>query len=117
MNRPQKILCMIYATLSLVALIACWSENIAYLPQGPWQGLQDFLQDLTVNPAIRSISRDLLLLTISCSVWMIYESRRLGIKHSWAYIVFGFIIAISCTFPLFLIAREKALTLRRSHEN
>jgi hypothetical protein len=40
---------------------------------------------------------------------MVVEARRLGVKFVWLYVIFGFLIAISVTFPLFLIAREMRL--------
>ena len=40
---------------------------------------------------------------------MVIEARRLGVKYVWAYIIGGFLIAISVTFPLFLLARELRL--------
>jgi hypothetical protein len=40
---------------------------------------------------------------------MVLEARKLGIRWVWAYVVFGVLIAISVTFPLFLIARERRL--------
>ena len=57
--------------------------------------------------ASRSISVDLALFCLAAMTFMILEARRLGIRYVWAYIALGFIVAISVTFPLFLIARER----------
>ena len=43
---------------------------------------------------------------------MVIESRRLDIRFPWLYVVFGLLVAISVTFPLFLIARERRLDAR-----
>jgi hypothetical protein len=40
---------------------------------------------------------------------MVAEARRLGVRFVWLYVILGFAIAISVTFPLFLIARERRL--------
>jgi hypothetical protein len=40
---------------------------------------------------------------------MVTEARRLGIRFVWLYVLLGFAVAISVTFPLFLIARERRL--------
>ena len=40
---------------------------------------------------------------------MVIEARKHGIRFVWAYIAGGLLIAISVTFPLFLIARELKL--------
>jgi hypothetical protein len=37
---------------------------------------------------------------------MVIEARKHGVRFVWTYIVGGLAIAISVTFPLFLIARE-----------
>jgi hypothetical protein len=43
---------------------------------------------------------------LAASALMVREARRIGVRFVWAYIVFAFLIAVSVTFPLFLIARE-----------
>jgi hypothetical protein len=40
---------------------------------------------------------------------MVLEARRLAVRGVWLYVVFGLLIAISVTFPLFLAARERRL--------
>lgn len=40
---------------------------------------------------------------------MVTEARRLGVRLVWVYVALSFAIAISVTFPLFLIAREMRL--------
>ncbi len=37
---------------------------------------------------------------------MVIEARKHGVRFVWLYILGGFFIAVSVTFPLFLIARE-----------
>ena len=44
---------------------------------------------------------------------MVVEARKQGIPYVWAYIAGGMLIAISVTFPLFLIARERTLAAAR----
>ena len=40
---------------------------------------------------------------------MVIEARKHGVRFVWAYIVGEALIAISVTFPLFLLARELRL--------
>ena len=105
MTTSSKVRCAFYAVIAVVALVATWSQNIAYLGSGA-SFLPDFVTDLMVNAATRSFTFDLLLLTAAVLVLMVTEARRYGIPHLWAYIIGGMLIAISVTFPLFLIARE-----------
>lgn len=107
MTQQQRWLIGFYALIAVVALVATWSQNLAYF--GPDQtgdaGLA-FLNATRVNPASRSITVDLLLLLLAAVAFMVIEARRLGVRFVWLYILFGFMIAISVTFPLFMIARE-----------
>lgn len=108
MTTNRRILCGVYAAIAVAALIATWSQNLAYLHSGgSFPG--GFLQDLKVNAAARSITVDIVLFFVAAAVFMVIEARRLGIGHVWAYLVGGMLIAISVTFPLFLIARERRL--------
>jgi hypothetical protein len=102
MNRNTRI--ATYSVIAVVALYGTWSQNLAYGPT-----LHGFLPDTKVNPAARSLSIDIFMMALSASFLMAYEARRLGIRFVWAYVFFGLTVAISFTFPLFLIAREFAL--------
>jgi len=62
-----------------------------------------------VNPASRSITVDIVLFFLAAAIFMVIEARKHGVPFVWAYIVGGMLIAISVTFPLFLIARERKL--------
>lgn len=101
----KKIQCILYLAISISALVVCWKENLQYLPD-QFQALEHFINDTMANPASRSITYDILFFFLSASIWMITESKKMGIKFVYGYIIFGAIIAISVTFPLFLIARE-----------
>lgn len=106
MSRAKQILCVVYALIAVAALYGTWSENLSYPPAT--MGAQ-FLTDLKANPASRSISIDLALFLLAAAFWMVLEARRIGLRFVWAYVVFAFLIAISVTFPLYLIARELRL--------
>ena len=105
MSQSSRILCAFFALIALVALWGTWSENLLYPPSA----FGNFLPDLKVNPASRSISIDISLFLLAASVLMIVEARRLGVRFVGIYILFGFLVAISVTFPLFLIARERRI--------
>jgi hypothetical protein len=101
----SKALCAVYAVVSIAALIATWSQNAAYF-DNPGRFLIDFLNDSKVTPASRSLTVDIVLFFLAAGVLMVVEARKHGVKFVWLYILGGFAIAISVTFPLFLIARE-----------
>jgi len=101
----RKILCVVYAVIAVAALIATWSQNVAYFDE-PARFLLNFMNDLKVTPASRSFTADFLLLGLAVLILMVIEARKHGVKFVWLYVAGGFAIAISVTFPLFLIARE-----------
>ncbi|MCT7659472.1 DUF2834 domain-containing protein [Mycobacterium deserti] len=101
----SKVLCALYAAISLAALIATWSQNLAYSDRGG-QFLVAFWADTKANAAARSITADIALFLLAAAILMVVEARKHGVAFVWAYIIGGCVVAISVTFPLFLIARE-----------
>jgi hypothetical protein len=99
------MLCVVYAVIAVAALIATGSQNLAYFDE-PARYLLDFTNDLKVTPASRLFTADVLLLGLAAAILMVIEARKHGVKFVWLYIAGGLAIAISVTFPLFLIARE-----------
>jgi hypothetical protein len=103
----RKALCAVYVAIALVALVATWSQNILFFNGGG--SFFGFWEATKANPASRSITVDIALLLLSVAILMVIEARRVGVKYVWAYILAGFLVAISVAFPLFLLARELRL--------
>jgi hypothetical protein len=101
----SKVLCAVYGVIAVAALIATWSQNVAYF-DNPAGFVPDFLNDSKVTPASRSVTVDIVLFFLAAGIFMVVEARKHGVRFVWAYIAGGLTIAISVTFPLFLIARE-----------
>ncbi|OHU61749.1 DUF2834 domain-containing protein [Mycobacteroides chelonae] len=107
MSTARRNLCALYGVIALIALVATWWHNVAYISSGG--KLVDVVTSAYANHVAGSLTNDLMLLTIAALVLMVVETRRLGIKHIWVYIALCFLSAISVAFPLFLIARERRL--------
>ncbi len=112
MTISRKLLCAVYALIALLALVGTWGNNIHYLSLGFLGANARFWTDTLANPASRSITADIFFLTYAATFWMLLEARRLGMKGAWLYVLFGALIAISVTFPAFLIHRERAQAAR-----
>ncbi len=108
----RKALCVAYGLIALLALGGTWGNNLAYTSLGFVGTMQTFWQDTLVNPASRSITVDIFFLGLAVFVWMVLEARRLGMRGVWLYLLFGMLIAISVTVPIFLINRERTLAKR-----
>ena len=108
----RKALCIAYGLIALLALVGTWGNNVAYLALGFADANMTFWRETLANPASRSITVDLFFLGIAMFVWMVLEARRLGMRGVWLYLLFGMLVAISVTVPIFLINRERALAAR-----
>ena len=106
MDPTSRARSALYLGIAGAALYATWSENLAFFALPDNGGIAGFVAGVFANPAAASIGYDLLFLLAAVLVWMFAESRRLGIRFVWIYVVLSFVIAISVTFPLFLVARE-----------
>ncbi len=111
----QSPLAALYMALALIGMILCLRETSHYagLGLGYIEANIAFWRDLMVNAASRAIFWDILIMYLAASAFILVESRRLKMRFAWAYIVFGYLIAIAATFPLFLYFRERKL--RASH--
>jgi uncharacterized protein DUF2834 len=109
LSRSGKALCALYVALAVVALVATWSFNLQFFALPDNGGLIGFVRGGYANPAAASLSNDLFLLGAACTVFMFTESRRLGIRFVWVYVILSFVVAISVMFPLFMVARQLRL--------
>lgn len=94
-----KVLCAAYGAIAVVALIATWSQNLAYLDRGAGFFLA-FWEDTKVNAAARSITADIMLFGLAAIIFMVYEARKHGIRFVWVYVIASFFIAISVAFSV-----------------
>jgi Terpene cyclase DEP1 len=85
MPTSRKVLCGVYGAIAVVALIATWSQTLAYSDK-PAQSLLNFWNDSKVTPASRSLSADLLLLSLAAMILMVIEARTHGVKFVWLYL-------------------------------
>ncbi|ORV38754.1 DUF2834 domain-containing protein [Mycobacterium conspicuum] len=102
-STSRTLRCAVYGFIAVVALVATWGANLDYTFDG---FMHNFMNDLRVTPASRSYAGDLVMLALAAVILMVVEARKHGVKFVWLYILGGFAVAISVTFPLFLIARE-----------
>jgi hypothetical protein len=105
MSVSRRALCAAYGVIAVLALIGTWGNNLPYLQSG----FTAFWQDTLANPASRSITVDIFFLILAVFVLMVLEARRLAMRGVWLYLIFGMLVAISVTVPIFLINRERAL--------
>jgi enterochelin esterase-like enzyme len=96
---------LFYFAVAGVGLITAWYFNTIAILRG-----EDFFGSWFGNNADWVLALDLLLTAFAAVPFMIYESRRIGMKRVYLYIAAGFISAIAFVFPFFLAMRELHLS-------
>ncbi|MDZ8173104.1 DUF2834 domain-containing protein [Microbacterium xanthum] len=110
MTRHWTPLAIAYLVLAIAGLVITWTFNAIAIAEG-----NDFIGDLVSSgPAVSSITNDLLVVAIAGSILIIVESRRIGMRFAWLYIVGSAVTAFAFTFPLWLAMRERRLAARRA---
>ena len=106
MTRNWTPLAVVYLVLAIVGLVGTWTWNLIAIAER-----NDFIGDLTSSgPAVSSITTDLLIVAVAGSILIAVESRRLGMRFAWLYILGSALTAFAFTFPLWLAMRERRLT-------
>ena len=114
LSKTDKLLCGIYLALAVAALIFAFGNTVAYLISEGNGGITGFFAAGYVNFATSSLTNDLLIVAVAAIVLMVAEARRLKVRYAWVYVAASFLIAISVSFPLFLIARQLKLAEDKS---
>ncbi len=114
MTISRRVLCVVYGLVGLLALVGCWGNNLQYLNLnlGILGVNAHFWGETLANPASRSITIDILFLSLAVIIWMLLEARRLSMRGVWIYVLLGAFVAISAAFPAFMIHRERTLARR-----
>jgi hypothetical protein len=112
MSISRKTLCFAYGLIALLAFVTTWANVLSYASLGFVGSNVAFWRDTLANPASRFLTLDVFFLGLAVFVWMVLEARRLGMRRVWLYLLFGMLVAISLTVPIFLINRERALAAR-----
>lgn len=106
-SRPIKWL---YLALAVAGAILPWLANLDFIREhGASFDLGLFVQLANANPAARSLSRDLAIGATAVVIWMVQESRRLGMRGLAWVLLSCVTVAFACGAPLFLYLRERRL--------
>ena len=92
---------LFYFIISAIGLITAWYFNTIAILRG-----ENFFGSWFGNNADWVLALDLLLTAFAAVPFMIIESKRIGMKRVYLYILAGFISAIAFVFPFFLAMRE-----------
>jgi hypothetical protein len=65
------------------------------------------LQLVLGNYASIAFTADLLWVFVVFCTWVVVDSRRGGLQHSWVFVALAFLFGVSGPLPLFLYHRER----------
>ena len=98
----------VYLILAILGAVLPWQASLEFMEAASGSGfdLQRFIADANINPAARSLSRDLLIGASAITIWIVAEAKRLQVKRWWLALIACFSISFACGAPLFLFLRE-----------
>jgi hypothetical protein len=74
-----------------------------------WLDPQATMNGMFGNRIAAAFVTDLLCVVLVALIWIIVESRKVGMKNSWMYVVLTLLFGLAGPLPLFLYQREKVL--------
>lgn len=102
-----------YLVLAILGLIGTWTFNVLAIA-----ARRDYVGDwIGSGPAVLSLTIDVLVAATASAVFMVVESRRIGMRRVWVYIVLIPLVALAFALPLFLAMRERRLTAREAERD
>ena len=101
---------IVYLLLTLAGFIIPWYYNLQFIDQSDGTfSIAEFIAASSSTAASQSLSSDLAIACRAGLLWIFFESRRLGLRFFWIYIVLTFSVAYAFAFPLFLFIRQGKL--------
>jgi len=104
---------ILYIVLSVLGAVLTWKNNLEWMStlqvSGPAVLIQ-FWQDAFATPIASSLAWDILIVAAMGMVFVVVESRRLGMRYWPAlYFVLANLVAAAFIFPLFMFFRERRI--------
>lgn len=104
---------IIYGLAALIGIIVTWYFNLQIILYEGFT-VSKFISDNYVNAASASVSNDLTVVVFVFLFWSFLEARKLKMRHWWLFPVLTFTVAIAFTYPLFLLMRERKLSVNHN---
>jgi len=97
-----------YLVLSVLGFLLPYSQFLPWLRENGFD-LQTFHYEMFENRISTFFVFDVLIAAGALLVFILFEGKRLGVKHLWAPILGTFLGGVSFGLPLFLYLREERL--------
>lgn len=113
MPASRSALAPTYLALSVIGfIVALVPTTMEALDSGNilfWTQPTRTVTELFANKTSTAFALDALVAAVVTCIWVVVESRRVGIGSPWRFIVLILLFGLGGPFPLFLWFREKAL--------
>lgn len=101
---------ILYLLLAIAGVVMTWYYNLQFMEEsGGSFDIAEFMAAGASNAASQSLSWDLAIACLAGLLWIFFESKRLGMRFFWVYIILAFSVAYAFAFPLFLFVRQGKL--------
>ena len=105
-----SLIALFYLLLAVAGGVLPWLANLEFIRSADSAfDLGLFIRQANANPAARSLSSDLAIGATAVTIWMVRESRRLGMRGLGWVLLSCVTIAFAFGAPLFLHLRERRL--------
>ena len=103
----------VYLALAVVGYIVAGVPTIMETMESGnilfWTQPMRTMSELFANKTSTAFALDAMAAAVVLCIWMVSESRRIGLKSSWRFVVLTLLFGLGGTVPLFLWFRERAL--------
>jgi hypothetical protein len=101
---------ILYLLLAIAGVVMTWYYNLQFMEEsGGSFDIAEFMAAGASNAASQSLSWDLAIACLAGLLWIFFESKRMGMRFFWVYIILAFSVAYAFAFPLFLFVRQGKL--------
>ena len=104
----------LYASAAIIGAIVPYATYFGYLQASPIAS--GALSLAWGSPIAAATLADFTIACLVFWVFVISESRRLGMKYFWFFLVANLIIGLSFALPAFLYARERCTNARANDQ-
>ena len=92
-----------FITPNILVVVESWETGNLLL----WLDPQATMQGMFGNRIAAAFVIDLLFVVLAALIWMYSESKKLGMKNYWVYVVLTLLFGLAGPLPLFLHNRQK----------
>ena len=98
----------VYKALCVAGIFIPWAFIIGFLVR-PDASAALFVTSIFTNHVDTAVAADLIVSACVFFAYVLYEGRRVGMKHLWVYVPATLFVGLSFGLPLFLLMRARKL--------